>query len=35
MGAAGRAYALEAFDVERIADRFETVLKPVVPGKAG
>ncbi len=32
MGAAGRAYAEESFDVERIADRFESLLAEVIGG---
>ncbi len=34
MGAAGRAHALVAFDVGRIADRFEAILAPLARGKA-
>ncbi|WP_422385473.1 glycosyltransferase family 4 protein [Oceanicaulis alexandrii] len=34
-GAAGRAYAEEHFDLDRVADRFETVIKTACPEKAG
>ena len=34
-GAAGRAYAEEHFDLDRVADRFETVIKTACQEKAG